>query len=310
MRIKTIIFLWLLATNLFGQQEGLYTQYMYNTSDLNAGYTGLREKTTLFLQHRNQWGGLDGAPQTSTLGFETSIPSKHIGVGLTLRYDEIGPIVNTKTVLNVAYHLQVAEGAYFSLGIKGIANYINFDYSLLHSYNLGDQLLIYETDNNLQADWGVGLLFNTSKYFVGISAGNLLQNNYFQSTNSNDASYSVLNEIHYYGVAGSVVRLNHLLNLKPGLVVTKSETLPLHVGLSLNGMYQQLLVAGLSWQIESAISWHMGVYITPNIFAGYSHDFDTTPFKSTHSGTNEVFLRFDITSRKQSKGKINLPRFF
>lgn len=310
MRKTIIIILMGLSATLLAQQEGLYTQYMYNTSGINAGYTGLREIMSLYLQHRNQWSGLDGAPQTSTVGVETSIPSKNLGLGFLLNYDEIGPIATTKAVFNTAYHLQINEIKYVSLGIKVQASAIDFDYALLHSYNQEDQFLVDEINNDVQVDWGVGMMFHSSSYFVGLSASNLLRNSYFMNDATKDISNNSMHEIHYYAIAGGVTRLNHDITLKPGLLLTKTDISALRVGVSVNAMYQQLIVAGVSWQVESALSWLMGVYITPGIFAGYSHDFDTTPFRTTHSGTNEVFLRFDINTAKRNAGKINLPRFF
>ena len=45
------------------QQAPQYTQYMYNTTVLNSGYTGTSANFEANVLYRSQWVGLDGAPE-------------------------------------------------------------------------------------------------------------------------------------------------------------------------------------------------------------------------------------------------------
>ncbi len=64
----------------FSQQDAQYTQYMYNTININPAYAGTREVLSIFGLHRTQWVGLDGAPVTNTF----SLKSKLIKSKLTI----------------------------------------------------------------------------------------------------------------------------------------------------------------------------------------------------------------------------------
>jgi hypothetical protein len=62
--VRKIIYTLALLTSLTAtaQQEGLFTQYMYNPASLNTAYTGSREEQTLYFQYRSQWNKLEGSP--------------------------------------------------------------------------------------------------------------------------------------------------------------------------------------------------------------------------------------------------------
>mgnify|MGYP000241742044 CR=1 FL=1 len=53
------------------QQDPQYTHYMYNTLSVNLAYAGQRETLSVVGLHRSQWVGIDGAPQTQSLGIHS-----------------------------------------------------------------------------------------------------------------------------------------------------------------------------------------------------------------------------------------------
>jgi type IX secretion system PorP/SprF family membrane protein len=73
------------------QQDAQYTQYMYNTIEINPAYAGSRGVLSVFGLYRTQWVGLDGAPETSTFSINTPLSNKKLGLGLSLVNDKIGP---------------------------------------------------------------------------------------------------------------------------------------------------------------------------------------------------------------------------
>ncbi|WP_300978990.1 type IX secretion system membrane protein PorP/SprF, partial [Flavobacterium sp.] len=67
MKTKSITFIIMLLTVVsYGQQDAQFTQYMYNTININPAYAGTRGVMSIFALHRTQWVGLDGAPTTNT----------------------------------------------------------------------------------------------------------------------------------------------------------------------------------------------------------------------------------------------------
>ena len=52
---------------LKAQQDGQFSQYMFNTLAFNPAYAGSAEILNATALYRAQWVGFDGAPQTRTL---------------------------------------------------------------------------------------------------------------------------------------------------------------------------------------------------------------------------------------------------
>lgn len=91
MRTK-FLFIALMFTGFaaLAQQDAQYTQYMYNTINVNPAYAGSRGVMSIFGLHRTQWVGLDGAPVTNAASINTPINNSNIGVGLSFVNDKIG----------------------------------------------------------------------------------------------------------------------------------------------------------------------------------------------------------------------------
>ena len=88
-----IVFFVLMLTGIvsYAQQDAQFTQYMYNTININPAYAGSRGFMSLFALHRTQWVGLDGAPVTNSFSINTPIGNSKMGVGISFLNDRIGP---------------------------------------------------------------------------------------------------------------------------------------------------------------------------------------------------------------------------
>ena len=55
------------VSDLYGQQEPQYSQFMYNKLQSMQDILGSREVLSLRALYRNQWSGITGAPQTGNI---------------------------------------------------------------------------------------------------------------------------------------------------------------------------------------------------------------------------------------------------
>src|SRR6478609_10456187 len=93
----------------FAQQDAQYTQYMYNTININPAYAGSRGALSLFALHRTQWVGLDGAPITNAVSVNTPFNNTNLGAGLSIVNDEIGPSTSNSISADISYTIPVSE---------------------------------------------------------------------------------------------------------------------------------------------------------------------------------------------------------
>ena len=118
----------------FAQQDSQYTNYMYNTINVNPAYAGSRGVMSIFGMHRTQWVGLDGAPVTNTFSLNTPINNSNLGLGLSFVNDRIGPSDENAISADISYTIQTSETYKLSFGVKGTANLLNVDYTKLNIY--------------------------------------------------------------------------------------------------------------------------------------------------------------------------------
>ena len=85
-----VILLILTANIAQGQQDPMFTQYNFNTQIFNPAYAGTWKSLGFVVLGRNQWAGMDGAPQTYTFSMQSNTKNEKVGLGLNLVSDRIG----------------------------------------------------------------------------------------------------------------------------------------------------------------------------------------------------------------------------
>ena len=109
--MKRILLLLLILCNWNGyaQQDAQFTQYMYNTININPAYAGSRGAVSIFGLHRTQWVGMDGAPVTNAFSVNSPISGSKVGLGLSFLNDKIGPVNENSISIDVSYTVQTSE---------------------------------------------------------------------------------------------------------------------------------------------------------------------------------------------------------
>ena len=109
MKLKVTLVLFIVFVATYAQQDSQFTQYMYNTINVNPAYAGSRETMSVFLLHRTQWVGLDGAPVSNTASINTPISASNMGIGFSIVNDRIGPSDENNIAVDVSYSIPLSE---------------------------------------------------------------------------------------------------------------------------------------------------------------------------------------------------------
>lgn len=303
--MKKHIFLFILMVLSFAgfaQQDAQYTQYMYNTINVNPAYAGSRGVLSVFGLHRTQWVGLDGAPVTNTFSINTPIENTRLGVGLSFVNDRIGPTVENKIAADVSYTIPTSETYKLSFGIKGSVNLFNFDRDKLSIYSQTDPNL-QSISNELRPNVGAGLYLHSDKTYLGLSVPNFLETKVY--SDNDRAIY--MERMHAYLIGGHVFDLSSSVKFKPAFLLKATQGAPLQLDLSGNFMFNEKFVLGAAWRWSAAVSAMAGFQATPGLYIGYGYDLETTKLANYNSGSHEIFLRFELNKRTD---RIISPRFF
>lgn len=304
MKYKYIIIAFVISFSGMAQQDAQYTQYMYNTANINPAYAGQRGVLSAFGLHRTQWVGLDGAPTTNAFAVHSPINDSNVGLGLSFVNDRIGPADENSISVDFAYTVQASENYKLSFGLKATANLLNVDYTKLNIYNPGDPLFQNNIDNMFSPNFGAGVYLHSENTYVGLSVPNFLETKHYKD----DGNYSTARErMHYYLIAGHVFDLNPTLKFKPSALAKMVEGAPLQVDLSANFLINDKFTVGAAYRWSAAVSGMVGFQVTDGLFIGYAYDAETTKLANYNSGSHEVFLRFELF---KNYDRIISPRFF
>lgn len=300
-----ILFLALILSGFVSnaQQDAHYTQYMYNTVNVNPAYAGSRGVLSVFGLHRTQWVGLDGAPVTNSFAFNTPIKDTKLGIGLSFVNDRIGPTTQNDISADISYTVKTSEIYNLSFGLKASANLFNLDKSKLNIYD-PNELVLLDLNNFFTPNFGAGVYLHSDKSYLGLSVPN-----FFNSKRYSDNDVQVYAQrMNIYLIGGYVFDLSSNLKFKPSFLGKVVEGAPLQVDLSGNFLINEKFVLGVAWRWSAAGSLMAGFHVSDQMFIGYGYDMETTQLNNYNSGSHELFLRYEFS--KKSKEKVKSPRFF
>ena len=302
--MKTKLFSFALMFTVFvsyAQQDAQFTQYMYNTININPAYAGSRGALSIFALHRTQWVGLDGAPVTNAASVNTPLNQSNLGLGVSIINDKIGPTTENTIAADLSYTVPTSETFKLSFGIKATANIFNLDVNRLNPVD--DDPSLRDFNNKFTPNFGAGVYLHSDKAYIGFSVPNFIESNRYD-----DNEVAIFKEkINYYLIAGYVFDLNTSVKFKPALLTKIVEGAPLQADVSGNFMFNDKFVVGLAYRWSAAISAMVGFQVTDGMYIGYGYDHETTRLNNYNSGSHEIFLRYEIF---KNNDKIITPRFF
>lgn len=298
----------LYSVNTSAQQDAQYTQYMYNTLSINPAYAGSRDVLSFVGLYRSQWVGLEGAPKTATVSLHSPV-GKNVALGLNIVNDEIFITNETYVDIDFSYTVKTSREGRLALGVKGGAHLLDVDSNRANTgaenNTISEEINI---DNRFSPQVGVGAYYYTNKFYLGLSAPNLLDTEHFDNGGEDLNSSSLRTErVNYYLMTGYTFDLNNDLKFKPAGLVKLVNGAPLQVDLSANFLIKEKVTLGAAYRWSAAFSGMIGFQISDQFMLGFAYDRETTELQQFNDGSYELFLRYELFNRNN---KMVSPRFF
>ena len=292
-----------LITNAHAQQDPQYTQYMYNTMNVNPAYAGSRGHTVITAIGRTQWVGFEGAPDTQNITYDTPLGYSGLGLGINLMNDKIGPSHEIYLDANLSYAVETGEEGNLSFGLRLGARLLNIDWSKGTPKDDDDDVFA-ENVNKFLPSIGAGIYYYEPEWYVGLSVPNILRSEHYDATNI--IGETSIERMHFFFIAGYVFDINEDIKFKPAALVKAVSGSPLSLDVSANFLFNEKFRAGLAWRWDDSVSLLLGFQASDSLLIGYSYDLTTSNYKVTNSGTHEIMLRYEIFRDI----KYRSPRFF
>lgn len=287
-----------------GQQDPMYTQYIFNLQTINPAYVGYWQTTGITLLSRNQWVGLNGHPTTQTFSFQTPLRSQNVGIGLNVVLDKVG--LEKRLLMNVDYSYQVflSDNTSLRFGLKG--GFTNYSNNLTEYVQIdpNDPTFQVNIENKFMPNLGVGLFLSSEKYYLSLSLPKILENKYKSNVNN----FSTKSEVrHLFFAGGLLFDLSEQVKFKPSFMTKSVMGSPFEYDISANFLLAERLWIGGMYRSGDSFGAIAQWIFSKKLRFGYAYDFTTTDLRNYHNGVHEVMISYEFV---YSKRRTISPRYF
>jgi type IX secretion system PorP/SprF family membrane protein len=307
MTIPKIIFMTLLLAAKFatGQQDPLYSMYMFDKMLINPAFTGSSNWVTGTLKHRSQNTGMQGHPVTETFNVHSPIQKKHIGVGFKLIKDKVAIMSNLNVAALFSYHLNFAGGK-LSFGIEaGVLNK-KIDYRELVLSKRDDNALPLTVASSVVPDLSVGAYYQKRQFYAGLSNYHLIKKRFDYSTATSGSHLYK----HIYLLAGNIFDISKKLSVEPSVLIKYQPSSKLQMDVNAMVYYNERFGAGLQYRTGDALVTVLRIGITEGLRIAYSYDVTISKLSPYSKGSHEIVISYGIKLPPPPTQKEIHPRYY
>lgn len=310
------------------QQRPHYTQYILNNYVLNPALSGIENYGDLKLSARDQWVGLNGAPQTFYLTVHAPVGKKdykasatsfavpgenprgqaywenytasepHHGVGFSIISDRTGNFTRTTIAASYAYHVGLSATTNIALGVSpGLSrigrNVARTDFG--GGVSVDPAQTTNTAGNRLRPDLSAGIWIYSPHYFIGASAQQLIPQ---RLSFVDDAAYDQGRLVpHLFLTAGYRFLLHEDVNALPSVMVKQVAPNKPQVDVNLKLQYRDFLWLGGGVRVGEGYHGMIGMNLANSVNLGYAYDFTQTKLATASRGTHELIVGFLLGNR-------------
>jgi type IX secretion system PorP/SprF family membrane protein len=310
------------------QQDISLSMYNFNPLYVNPATAGYRDKCELGGIYRYQWVGIEGAPQSGALSYQTPLKNDNLAIGALVKFDKLGLMTNAGLDLSFAYRipLNADKSTRLSLGIMGSLFNLN-------DRRRSDGRYVNQNDPTIVdfsvylPNFGAGAYLYSKRYFVGLSVPHML--NPRINNVGLDTAGKVWSKIynHYFASAGYVFGTENGIKFKPTVFFKASPNSTVNIDVTGNVLFQERFWVGLGYRFGGDVISEAGQFkqwdgvrgesliatlkmlVTQRMELGYAYDFPLSRLSTSTSGSHELYLGYDLCPPKGSALRFVSPRY-
>ncbi|MFZ6012599.1 MAG: PorP/SprF family type IX secretion system membrane protein [Bacteroidota bacterium] len=293
-RILLYLFLNAFSGNvLLAQDIPLFSQKLTNSFIFNPALAG-HTFGSLTYSFKQNYSGVEGAPQNHFLSIHTPIAGHRFGIGANIYQEDVTFLRNTYASAAFAYHVALSKLTTLSFGLSGEYNSIATNGALNFTIDPTKSDVDYD---NLQRggvkdyDFSFGVHFQNRFLKAGLAANRLA------TTWLKDSSKAVLSN--YYSVFGQgLIPLRGGDDLlEPYIAYRKLSEVNSTLDFGLYYTYNNKLTVGASMRSGNVVSGTLGFKLTKYVMLGYSREMIMGNVGGFVGAANEFTLRLDFNDQ-------------
>lgn len=292
-----------LNSNVWAQQDPLYTNYMFNPHAINPAYAGSRDALSIVALGRWQWVGVPGAPNTQSFSIHSNVGKTGLALGGNFYHEGIGPNSNFAGQLTIGYHVKLKLGKLSMAARAGFFN-SNLDRGQLNFNQTNDPTMGGGISSSTVPTIDFGLYWYHKNFYVGGGANNI----WAGELNFNVSADYIVHQLtqHFYLHGGAAIEVHKDFILKPSAMMRYVINAPFSFDVNFSVLMYRILWLGVTYRFNNSVAVLLEVNPLDWLRVGYSFDYTYTSV-AFRKGSHEVFLGFDFNLHSK---KTTSPRFF
>ena len=313
--VLIIVIFGIISLNVSGQQQQMYTQFMYNKLSINPAFAGNETYLSASLLYRDQWNGFPGAPTAQVFNVNLPRIGKKIGLGVNMEHQSIGITRKFTYELMYAYKFLIADGT-LSMGMNVSGRNYTQDYTDSRLFAIQDIKTDPSIPQTVQSknllNAGFGIYYNTNTFYLGASVPRMIKAD-IDFDKNNLFSTEVR---HLFLMTGGTFIVNNDVRLTPQLLFRLAENAPF--GIDLNGavtlknaysLGMTYRTGGTHGDLGESLDLIFGFQMSEQLMLGAAYDIGLSKLRTASNGSLEVMLIYNFIPRKIKSVIIN-PRYF
>lgn len=288
----------------WGQQDPMFSQYMFNTLAINPAYAGSADMLTANIIYRHQWVEFEGAPRTATVVMHGPLRKEAISVGGTLINDQHGPVKQTGIFGDISYRI-FFDNSKLAFGLKAGLNLFQANLVDLNPVDEEDPVFAANINNKPLPNFGAGAMWYSKRSYVGLAVPKLLNN---PLIDGNLPDFDLNGERrHVFLTAGTAIPVNNYVYFKPSMMVKAVSGAPVSFDVTAQFLFYDKFWLGAMYRFQDAAGVLVQYSINNKLSIGYAYDYILSDIGQYSSGSHEIMIGIDFGSRYT--GDVS-PRFF
>lgn len=319
------------------QQQFVYTNFLMNDFYYSPAIAGMKDVHLANVGFRAQWAGFSEAPMSMYANFYGSVKNeqKH-GYGIAINNDRSGLVSNTGFLANYVYHLKLGERQKLAFGVKPGFQQYNIK---LYDAQLADEGDPQLTGNvlstgafDLQAgmNWygerffvmasmrhifgpiisATGFNDGLAKHYTFVGGYNWLVNKKKKKKKEGDEADGEGTDANITNEATSDSTLvpkkkRKDFELMPVIMVNYVDPITPQGSIMLKATFDHKYWAGISYRTQDAAGFSLGLVIKDRLNIGYSYDYSFGDIQTFNSGSHEIMISFQTTSKKPTLDQLD-----
>ena len=312
-RLITISILFLyLASPTFAQQQSLFSAFAFNKLTVNPAGSGLNDRASIFFSHRNQWSGLNGAPQSNLINYIDPGSSGTHTWAAQLMMDKLG--IQDRYDISAFYSYGIQVGAsHIRLGANVVNSRFSVDYSSPDILALdgfeADPAIDRSVFSSSTFDFGLGIYLEHKYVFGGFAINKIIGN----KIKTGNPFINNSERRHINAMIGANIYINETWNYHPQLLLKLEENTPFNLDILNMFSYKDKMYLGLN--IRSGGSQNVALesfdglvafQFTDKILAGINYEINATELKRVSNGSLDLFLQYRFEKKTSKDSMVDM----